>query len=173
MKSLALFGLVILGSLSTGCGSDTPTTPSTGSPVTFTATLLPGNEVPAVAGAEAGGSGTARVTLNLTKDPAGNVSAATLDVSVSAAGFPPGTALTASHIHAAGAGVNGGIVVSFGLSAGEVTFPNGSGSFTKQGISVPADQANAIVANPAGFYVNIHTAANTNGVARGQLIRAN
>jgi len=173
MKSLPLLGLLILGSLAAGCGSDTPTAPSAGSSATFTATLLPANEVPAITGAEASGSGTARVTLNLTKDSAGNVSAATLDVTVSATGFPAGTALTASHIHSAAAGANGGIVVSFGLTAGEVKFTTGSGSFTKQGISVPADQANAIMANPGGFYVNIHTAANINGVARGQLTLSN
>ena len=136
-------------------------------------TLLPANEVPAITGAEAGGSATAKVTLNLTKDSAGNVSAATLDVNVTATGFPAGTALTASHIHSAPAGVNGGIVISFGLTPGEVIFATGSGSFTKQGISVSADQANAILANPGGFYVNTHTAANTNGVARGQLTRTN
>jgi len=39
-------------------------------------------------------------------------------------------------------------------------------------VAIPADQANSILANPAGFYVNIHTAANPGGVARGQLVRA-
>lgn len=173
MKPLALFGLLVLGSLAAGCGSDSPTTPSNASTATFTATLLPSSEVPAVTGAEASGSGTGTVTLNLTKDSGGSVTAATLDVTASMTGFPAGTALTASHIHAAPAGVNGGIVISFGLSAGEVTFPTGSGSFTKRGITVSADQANAILANPGGFYLNTHTAANTNGVARGQLTRTN
>src|SRR6185503_6057384 len=77
MKPLALFGLLVLGSLAAGCGSDTPTTPSTASSATFTATLLPSSEVPAVTGTEAGGSGTGTVTLNLTKDSAGSVMAAT------------------------------------------------------------------------------------------------
>jgi hypothetical protein len=52
-----------------------------------------------------------------------------------------------------------------------VTFPNGGGSFSKQGITLTTDQANAILANPGAFYLNIHTAANTGGVARGQLTR--
>ena len=173
MKRLALLGLLIIGSFAAGCGGDNPTAPSNASTATFTTTLLPSNEVPAVTGAEASGSGTGTVTLNLTKDSAGSVTAATLDVTVAATGFPAGTALTASHIHSAPAGVNGGIIISFGLSAGEVTFPTGSGGFTKKGISVSADQANAILANPGGFYVNTHTAANPNGVARGQLTRSN
>lgn len=172
MRTIALFGLLVVGSLAAACGAATPTAPSTAS-AAFSATLLPANEVPAVAGSEAAGSGAATVTLNLTKDAAGNVTAATLDVTVTATGFPVGTALTASHIHSAPAGVNGGIVISFGLTPGEVTFATGSGSFTKQGISVSADQANALLANSGGFYVNIHTATNPNGVARGQLSRAN
>ena len=172
MKSFRLFALLILGSLAAACGGDTPTTPSAASSAVFTATLLPSSEVPPVTGSEASGSGTATVTFNLTRDGAGNVTAANMDVTVAATGFPAGTTLTASHIHSAAAGVNGGVVVSLGLAAGEVTFANGSGSFTKQGISLTADLANAILGNPAGFYLNTHTAAHADGVARGQLTRA-
>jgi hypothetical protein len=68
-------------------------------------------------------------------------------------------------------GANGGVFVSLGLSAGEVTFPTGSGSFTKRGVTLTADEANSILANPANFYLNIHTAANPGGAARGQLTR--
>ena len=173
MKSLYLVGLLILGSLATGCGSNgNAMAPSPASSAMFTAALLPSNEVPPATGAEANGTGTATLTFNLTKDSSGTITAATLDVTVSVSGFPPGTALTASHIHGAAAGVNGGILVSFGLAAGEVTFPNGSGSFTKQGVTMTIDQANSIMANPGAFYVNIHTAANPGGVARGQLTAA-
>jgi hypothetical protein len=167
-----LCALLVVGSVTTGCADDTITSPSPASSVRLTAALLPSNEVPAISGSEASGSGTAALTFNLTKDSNGNITAATLDVTVSATGFPPGTALTASHIHGAAAGVNGGILVSFGLAAGEVTFPNGSGSFTKQGVTMTIDQANSIMANPGAFYVNIHTAANPGGVARGQLTAA-
>jgi hypothetical protein len=102
----------------------------------------------------------------------GNTTAATMDVTVSVTGFPPGTALTASHIHPGVTGVNGGILVSLGLASGEVSFATGSGSFTKQGVTLTIDHANSILANPGGFYLNIHTAANLGGVARGQLTRA-
>ena len=173
MKSLGLFGLLILGLVVSACGSDTetPIAPSSASSVTFTATLLPASEVPPVTGAEANGSGTATLTFNLTRDAAGTITAVTMDATVSVQGFPAGTALTASHIHPGVFGANGGVLVSLGLAAGEVTFANGSGSFTKRGVTVTADQANSILANPANFYLNIHTAANPNGVARGQLIR--
>ena len=172
MKSRALIGLLLLGSLAAACGNDTPTTPSSASSsVTFTTTLLPSSEVPPINGSEANGSGTGTLKFNVTRDSAGNITAATMDAAVSVTGFPAGTALTASHIHPGAPGANGGILVSLGLAAGEVTVPTGSGSFSRQGISVPADQANSILANPAGFYLNIHTAANPGGVARGQLTR--
>ena len=86
-----------------------------------------------------------------------------------AAGFPNGTALTKAHIHSGAAGANGGILVSVGLTDGEVRFATGAGSFSKTGIALTVDQANAILANPSGFYFNIHTASNPDGVARGQL----
>jgi hypothetical protein len=171
MKSRALVGLLLLGSLTAACGDDTPTTPSPASSVTFTAALLPSSEVPPISGTEASGTATATLTFNLTKDAAGTTTAATMDATVSVTGFPAGTALTASHIHPGAAGANGGILVSLGLAAGEVTFATGSGAFTRQGITVPVDQATSIIANPAGFYLNIHTAANPGGVARGQLTR--
>jgi hypothetical protein len=79
--------------------------------------------------------------------------------------------LTASHIHPGVVGANGGVFVSLGLAAGEVTFATGSGSFTKRGVTLTADEANSILANPANFYLNIHTAANPGGEARGQLTR--
>jgi hypothetical protein len=138
----------------------------------FTAALLPSNEVPPTSGTEATGSGTATLTFNLTKDSAGNITAASMDATVSVTGFPAGTTLTASHIHPGAAGANGGVFVSLGLTAGEVSFATGSGSFTKRGVALTVDQANSIMANPTGFYLNIHTAANPNGVARGQLTRA-
>ena len=105
---------------------------------TFTAVLLPANEVPAVVGVEAAGSGTAAITLNLTKDSNGYVTAATVDFSVTVTGFPNGTSLTGAHIHGGAAGVNGGILVSTGLAAGDVTFPTGAGSFSRAGVPPPS-----------------------------------
>ena len=167
----SLLALIALGVTLSACNDNGATAPSGTSTSTFTAALLPANEVPPITGSEAGGSGTATVTFNLTKDSADYVTAATMDVTVNVTGFPAGTALTQSHIHPGAVGANGGVFVSLGLSAGEVTFPTGSGSFSKQGITVTVDQANTILANPGGFYLNIHTAANPNGVARGQLTR--
>jgi hypothetical protein len=64
--------------------------------------------------------------------------------------------IAAAHIHQAPAGVNGPVVVDFmGQLAG--------------GPKVDADVA-AILANPTGWYVNVHNAAHPGGAVRGQLL---
>jgi hypothetical protein len=173
MKRLILsLALLVLGFTLSACnGYNTPAQPSSPSPSksTFTALLLPANEVPAIVGPEAAGSGIATITLNLTKDVYGSVTAATFDFAVTVTGFPNGTSITDAHIHGGAPGTNGGILVNLGLAAGDVTLPTGAGAFSRTGIMVTVDQANAILANPGNFYFNIHTAANSGGVARGQL----
>jgi hypothetical protein len=170
---LALLALGFTLSACNGYNASQPSSqPSSPSKNTFTAVLLPANEVPAIVGPEADGAGTATITLNFTKDSNGYVTAATFDFQVTVTGFPEGTALTGAHIHGGAPGTNGGILVSLGLAAGDVTFPTGAGSFSRTGITVTLDQANAILANPGQFYFNIHTAANSGGVARGQLALA-
>src|SRR5262249_23312828 len=152
-----------LAVVAAGCGSSSssPTTPSGSAVPKFSATLSPANETPAITNADSTGSGSVIVTLNVTKDSSGNVTAATADFSVPLSGVPGNTSLTAAQIHAARAGIAGGIVVQTGLSAGEITLANGSGSFTKTGNNVPPDVAQSILNDPAGFYFNVHTTLNT------------
>jgi len=158
-----------------GCSSDNNNpapTPTPQNKFVFTANLSSANEVPPISNAEAGGVGTATLTMNTTRDASGNITAATFDVSVVFSGFPAGVIITLAHIHQAAAGVNGGVVVNMVPAAGEVTLPNGSGSYVKSGFPVsPVDLANQILNNPAGFYFNAHTALNPGGVTRGQLTR--
>ena len=168
MKRLAV--ALAIASIGLSACDDNPTNPSNTDTETFTAALLPANEVPAVTGPEAAGSGTLTMTLNLTKDNNGNITAATANFSVQVTGFPAGMALTAAHIHPGAVGQTGSPIVNLALGAGEVTFANGSGSFTKNNITVTVYQANGLLANPGNFYFNIHTAANPGGVARGQLV---
>jgi Cu/Zn superoxide dismutase len=73
--------------------------------------------------------------------------------------------LTAAHIHQGGLGVNGPIVVPF------TNLPASGGSFTTTGSVTPA-VIDSIVANPGGFYVNVHSATRPNGEIRGQLTTA-
>lgn len=167
--AVAAFGLVLaLGAAacSSSTASPSPTKP------TFTADLRTSNENPPVSNAEAGGTGTATITLDVTKDAAGNVTGGTATFQVTLSNFPPGTPINAAHIHQAPVGSNGSIVFSTSLAAGEVVLTNGSGSFTKSGIA-PADPAtiNAIINNPSGFYFNAHSSLNPGGVIRGQLVK--
>jgi len=166
--------ILVLGLGLAACDNDAPASPQSGSvsALTLTANLLPANEVPVIAGDEAGGSSKATLTFNLTKDYDGAVTGASFDLDLTATGFPAGTTLTKAHIHAGSPGANGGIFVNAGLADGEVAFPSGTGSFSKKGITITVDQVNAILTNPSGFYFNIHTARNPDGVARGQLTPA-
>ena len=161
--------LAALPILLSGCKSATTPSSSTTSKVTFTAQLSPANEVPAITNAEQFGSGNVTITMTTTKDANGNATAATVDFNATFSGFPAGTVLTAAHIHPGVAGTNGSVLVSTTIAAGEVTFPNGSGTLVKTGLTLPLDQAVTIASNPAAFYFNIHTALNPGGVARGQL----
>jgi len=167
--SVLIVGLSILA---VGCGSDSsPIAPSqaTTTTSTFTVPLSPANEVPAITNADASGSGTAIIALTVTKDGAGNITSASANFQISVTGFPAGTRVTDAHIHNAAAGSNGGIVVSVGLTSGELAITNGGGSITKNGINVPADRAAAILNNRASHYFNVHTALNPDGAIRGQL----
>jgi hypothetical protein len=171
MKRLSLL-VAALAVLVSGCGSSSSTAPTTPTNPTFTATLSPANEVPAIVGAEAAGSGTATVTLVVTKDAAGNVTAATGTFVVNLSGFPAGTPINIAHIHNAAAGVNGGIIMNSNITAGQNVLSNGSGSFTATGLTFTSvDFANQVLANPANFYFNVHSTLNPGGVARGQLVR--
>ena len=156
-----------------GCSDDSPSSPSTTNSPRFTAGLLPSNEVPPVNNADMTGSGTVTVTLNLTRDSANNITSARADFQVTLQGFPANTVLTGAHIHPGNAGVNGGVIVNTGLTNGEVTLGNGQGGFSKTGITVTPEIAQAIINNPAGYYFNVHSTLNTPGAARGQLIRSN
>jgi ribosomal protein L24E len=71
------------------------------------------------------------------------------------------TPATAAHIHRGNAGVNGPVVIT-------LKTPDANGTSAGCADLDPA-LAKEILANPQGFYVNVHNAGFTNGAARGQL----
>jgi hypothetical protein len=111
----------------------------------FSAVLTGASEVPGPGDPD--GSGIAVVTINGT----------TANYSVLVQGI--GTA-TLAQIHRGAAGVSGPVVVDFNAGA----LPNGSTSGVAQTL------IDEILANPAGFYVNVHNAEFPNGAIRGQLV---
>ena len=169
----SLVALSLVAVMSTACDDDNGTDPSPNDNVIrFTAALTAANEVPPITGAEANASGQAQITLNVTRDGSGNVTAATADFVVTLAGFPAtGSTITAAHIHPGVFGATGGVVVNTGISSATVTLANGAGSFTANGRDAPADIAQQILNNPSAFYFNVHSGANGTGVIRGQLVR--
>ena len=131
--------------------------------VTFQAQLLASNEVPPVSNADQNAFGSVSVVL----DTATNTFR--FDWAVNGVASP---AIILSHIHEGAAGVNGPVRVDSGISpASSIAVVNGSASFSKSGISGPADVVSRLLANPAGFYFNIHSTLNPGGVVRGQLVR--
>jgi len=75
-----------------------------------------------------------------------------------------GRALTGAHIHVGVAGANGPVVVDLDPFNAEIT-----GNKAEHCVVTTAELAGAIVANPTGYYVNVHTTAYPGGAIRGQL----
>ena len=172
MKRLTtvVFGLL----LAAGCSSSssTPSTTTAGTTTTrFTATLLPAQETPPIQGAEASGSGTSTMDFSITRDASGAITAATVNFNATMQNFPQTTVVNIAHIHTGATGVAGPILISTTVNPGEVTLTNGAGTFTRVAVPVKTTDMQSILDNPAGFYFNIHTAANPGGVMRGQLVK--
>src|SRR4051812_15128139 len=153
MKALSAFAIA-LSLLAAGCGDDSssPNTPSPSTNPIFTSALSPSNEVPPVTNAESSVTGTATITLNTTRDSAGNVTSATANFAVTLGGFPAGSNITAAHIHEGASTCACPVVVNTTVTSGQVTIANNLASFTRENIPVTPEIANRIIANPAGFY---------------------
>ena len=115
----------------------------------YTAYLTGGNETPNPADPD--GVGFVVVTLD---QGAGTITFTAYEQNI-------GT-ITASHIHRGAAGVTGAVIIPFNLP-----FTSGVSSGTLTGIA-PSFLAE-IVANPPGYYFNIHTTDFPGGAIRGQL----
>ena len=163
--------LLMILALVAGCDDDNPNGPS-GGPIVFTAQLSPANEVPPVSNAESSGRGFALITFNVPRDSSGAVSGAgTVTFEIQSTGFPDGTQAILAHIHPGAAGVNGSVLVNTGLTAADpINLGPGTVTRTLTANILQAD-ATSIVANPPGFYFNVHTRTNGGGVMRGQLVR--
>jgi CHRD domain len=170
MKRLAAIGTALI--LAAACGSDSPTTPSgnTG-PIIFTAQLSAANEVPPITNADANGRGTVTITFNVPRDASTGAVTGGGSVTFQAQlqGFPAGQIVRAAHIQPGAAGINGPILVD---TTSPITLDsNGSGTINLTNSQLTQDWATQIVANPAGYYFNVHTVTNTGGAIRGQLSR--
>src|SRR5262249_38161674 len=131
--------------------------------VVFSAQLLSSNEVPPVTGADAAASGSASHAWPPAGPPAG------LQVSFTVRGA---TTILLAHLPEAGGEATGRVGVDRGPPpASPLTVVGGSVQFTRTNLAVPTDVRDRILANPAGFYFNVHSNLNPGGVVRGQLVR--
>ena len=124
---------------------------------TFNVTMLGANE-PNAAGQLGQGDPDGIATGFITLDPATDV--VTWEVNYSNI---TGDAISGFHIHGPGATptTNKGIYIGFPLSS--TTTPNGtqSGMLMTSNISDLSDRIDAVLANPSGFYVNMHSSGAT------------
>ncbi len=107
------------------------------------------NEVPAVTSA---GTGTGYVTLNTTSGE--------IQVRVRTSGI---ITPTASHIHTGAATENGAVILALVQDEAEV------GNFAAELSTLDADGLASMLAD--GTYINVHSAENTGGELRGQVVR--
>ena len=157
--------LLIVLALAAGCDdNDPPTGPSTTGPIVFTAQLSAANEVPAITNAESNGRGNVTITFNVPRDSIGAVTGSgTVTFAVQLTGFPAGTPAIAAHIHPGAAGTNGGVLLGTTLSAAAPIRHGGRNGQRHRARSQRTSRrpnAQQIVANPAGFYFNVHTPLN-------------
>jgi hypothetical protein len=117
----------------------------------YLAMLSGANEVPA---ADPDGEGAAAVTI----DP-GNTEVC-MDLRVANL-----DTVTMVHIHHAAAGSNGPVVVPAGMSFTNLPTPTSANCVAVDPVLI-AD----MIANPANYYVNVHTSAYPGGAIRGQLV---
>jgi hypothetical protein len=102
---------------------------------------------------DSNGSGTASITI----DP--DTGEVCWDLAVESIGD-----VAASHIHVGAAGEDGEVVVPLDI--------DGFSGSSSDCVDASDADLDAILANPAGYYVNIHTADFPNGAIRGQLTTA-
>jgi predicted Ser/Thr protein kinase len=124
-------------------GNDGGSSSASTNGTSFTVAMKSSAEVPTSTASSS--SGTAKVTINDTK--------VCWDFTLSGVDNPD-----AAHIHRGGPNVSGPVVV-----------PLGDGYNQKGCTDAPAATTQAILANPAGYYVNVHSVQFPDGAVRGQL----
>src|SRR5581483_8066183 len=125
-----------------------------GTVVNFAADLRGGNEVPAA-------SSNAFGSVLLSFDTANH----TITWELNTSGI---TGPSAAHIHTGAAGVSGGVLIGFVTSASSFANGRAKGQIT----GVDATTMSNILANPSGFYFNVHSPAFPGGEIRRQLTAA-
>jgi CHRD domain len=168
---------VVLSLFAAGCDEKlNPVAPTAGQ-VTLASNLSGASNVPPASSLEAGSAGTLSVTMVPAAAGAYTASFSFQIGGLVKAGVLPapldsGSVILAGYIHQGAAGTVGPPVVQLPISLqAPIVTPTGSVVLTISNVQVSASAATAILSNPSGFYFNMYSALNQNGVIRGQLTK--
>ena len=139
----------------------------------FKAAMSPDNEVPPVSAP--GTSGFSTVTVRVTRDLTGNITAATVIFEIDYT-VPSATTFTGLHIHNITGGNVGGVVINTGLSASNTVNATGTGKITRVVNYASTDTAGlsyvtGLLDAPENYYVNIHSTVQPSGLMRAPLLK--
>ncbi len=141
--------------------------------LTTTVVLTPGGEVNPNPAPPPDASGVFLITVNVTRDTSGAVTAGAINF-LGSVTFPGGANVTVNglHIHEGAINANGPVVFNTGLSGtNPMTLTGGVGIINLNSQTVDVAILGRMLAKPSGFYVNLHTTANAGGAIRAQMIR--
>ena len=156
--SALLVGVVALVAI----GGATAKKPALSATPVFKQLLKPSQEVPPIKGLKADAVGS--ITFDLTRT-SGTITSGEVIFYFNYK-FPASVNITGLHIHQGAKGTNGGIVVDSGVGA--FTDSDGESNVTTVVAWTPAT-LQAILDNPRGYYVNLHTSVNPGGALREQM----
>ncbi|MCU0251387.1 MAG: CHRD domain-containing protein [Vicinamibacterales bacterium] len=168
---------VVLSLFAAGCDEKlNPVAPTAGQ-VTLASNLSGASNVPPAGSLEAGSTGTLSVSMVPAANGAYTASFSFQLGGLVKAGLLPapldsGSVIVAGYVHQGAAGTVGPPVVQLPISQqAPIVTPTGGVVLTISNVQVSASAATAILSNPSGFYFNLYSALNQNGVVRGQLAK--
>ena len=147
--------------------------PASAEVLTAGVTLTAGSEVSPNPAPPPNASGAFLVTVNVTRDGTGAVTSGTINF-LGIANFPGGANITVTglHIHEGAINANGPVRFDSGLSGtNTLTLTGGVGLINLNAASVDITVLARLLANPSGWYVNLHTSTNPGGAIRAQIVR--
>jgi hypothetical protein len=118
----------------------------------FKLNLKPSQEVPAIKGLKADAVGS--VTFDLERSGAGAITSGEVIFYFNYS-FPAAVTINGLHIHQGAKGTNGPVVVSSGVVS--IADADGKGNVTTVVTGTAPATLQAILDNPRGYYVNLHT----------------
>jgi CHRD domain len=166
-SALVLVGAVALVVIGAAGGAQAKKPALSATPV-FKLHLKPSQEVPPIKDLKANAVGS--VTFDVTRNAAGAITSGEVVFSFNYS-FPGAVHVSGLHIHKGAKGANGGIEIGAALSAADSALDaDGHGNVTSVVTGDPA-KLQAILDNPRGYYVNLHTTtpAHPGGALRDQM----